>query len=861
MVNRRDLHAALAAAAKGLRDDGQSVRFEERGYRATALLDSLGINTSTTLDPAEGSTLSSGGQPKKSELTVDVPVGLGRFQIVGELGRGGMGRVLEAHDPEIRRNTAIKIMINPKEVSDAQLYRFVAEAQITGQLEHPNIVPIYDMGVTEDGEIYFVMRKVEGRSLADVLGDRLKPFSQHRLLQIFVQVCHAIAYAHSRGVLHRDLKPDNIMVGTFGEVLVMDWGVSRVLSDQTESVILEQLGLDESIPTAPGINSVEVAKTLDGVLIGTPGYMSPEQTMLGTESLDFRADIFSLGTILFEILIGEAAFAHGNRLARMMATVSGPEPDPKELARQNGRDLAEPLAQICRRAIARDREQRYRTVNELSTALEAWLDGSEGRQRAAQHLDQARALWAEHQETTWTESRLRADLGDLEAKTATWAPLEEKGELLSTRAKQQAANARRAVLFGQTVAACERALSHAPNDTKVRSFLASVYWSRLEDAEANLEAETIPFLEGQIRAYDDGAFAERLEGRGLLSIDTTPSGASLSLQQVQREGLIWSLDEPQIIGTTPLKDFSIPMGSYVLTIKSPGMRDTIYPIHITRGRHWKTAEPIPLFRDEEIGADWIYVPAGPFISGGDPNAPGWLPRAELQLEGFFIQKEAVKVSSWVDFLNHLSVDDPDEAWMRVPRQQSSKTAQAGQYLERPKEGEQYVVPEVDHDGDRWDPNWPVFGVNWFDAIAYRDFVRATAMVDVDLPLEAQWEKAARGVDGRLFPWGDDFDACLCNCRSHWPGRSQPTPSASHSHDQSVYGVSDCSGSMRQWCAEEEFDGNKELRPIRCGSWGAPTPDCRIASRYGYGPWVVFADFGLRLVRPLPQSKSSQDTEE
>jgi len=157
----------------------------------------------------------------------DTPLSLGRFQVLSELGRGGMGRVIEARDPELRRAVAVKVVLDPRAITPAQIARFVAEAQITGQLQHPNIVPVYEMGLSDDGQLFFVMKKVEGRSLRDVLdGLALGEDTGHsrtRLLHAFIQVCNAVAYAHDRSILHRDLKPANIMLGSFGEVLLMDW--------------------------------------------------------------------------------------------------------------------------------------------------------------------------------------------------------------------------------------------------------------------------------------------------------------------------------------------------------------------------------------------------------------------------------------------------------------------------------------------------------------------------------------------------------------------------------------------------------------------------------------------------------------
>ena len=246
---------------------------EARGEDASplAVLKTLGIALPPTLPEPVGM-----DDPSFGALPADDPVSLGRFQVLGELGRGGMGRVVEAWDPVMRRRAAVKLVIDPHSTSESQLARFAAEAQITGQLQHPNIVPVYEMGLTPEGELYFVMKKVEGRSLRHLLralrgGDEatLQEWPPTRLLGAFVQLCQAMAYAHERGVLHRDLKPDNVMLGAFGEVLVMDWGVARLVGDAVEAVA-----------RAP-LPALSLPHTMDGAAIGTPGFMSPEQARGG----------------------------------------------------------------------------------------------------------------------------------------------------------------------------------------------------------------------------------------------------------------------------------------------------------------------------------------------------------------------------------------------------------------------------------------------------------------------------------------------------------------------------------------------------------------------------------------------------
>src|SRR5262249_54723438 len=226
---------------------------------------------------------------------------VGRYPVLGEIGRGGMGTVLLSRDPELGRDLALKVMLGDCAGRPAVVQRFCEEAQVGGQLQHPGMVPVYELGRADDGRPYFTMKLVKGDTLARLLKERASPAQDRpRFMKIFEQVCQAVAYAHSQRVIHRDLKPHNIMVGAFGEVQVMDWGLAKVLASGGSCVTPVDAPTGGSRPPLAGSSVVKLSRTHSGTtetqegdVLGTPAYMPPEQALGEIDRLDERADVFS----------------------------------------------------------------------------------------------------------------------------------------------------------------------------------------------------------------------------------------------------------------------------------------------------------------------------------------------------------------------------------------------------------------------------------------------------------------------------------------------------------------------------------------------------------------------------------------
>ncbi len=783
-----------------------------------------------------------------------LPDRIGRFVVKRQLGEGGMGRVYAAHDPELARDVAVKVVRDQSVENVARIARFVSEAQITGQLEHPGVVPVHEVGVTPDGALYYVMKRLRGRSLREVLRSQdEEPWSLHRLLSVFVQVCDALAFAHSRGVLHRDLKPDNLMIGEFGEVLVVDWGLAALLGADDPHA-QPPTGPGDGRVTIPAVRRSTSTATEDGATLGTPGYMAPEQATGDRDALSPAADVFALGCVLYELLTLRRAYSADNTLQLMFLLMSGPPEDPVTAAPDRG--IPRELADVALGALATEPEHRPADAGVLAAQLRSWLDGSERRAAARAHLDEAHRRWDTYLGVRDEQAQLAARERRLLADTPPWTPMEEKAELLALQDRLQALGSERLSAFSAFVTACDQARAKDPDSRAAADLLADGWWVRLLEAEAEGDTGRVAWCADRVRELAGARYDAQLEGAGSVSLATSPPGAEVLCQRVREDGVVWSLGPPVSLGTTPVVDAPLARGSYLLTLRSPGRRDTRYPVLIRRGEHWDGGAPIPLLTEEQIGPDWVYVPAGPFLSCGDEGALEARPQERPWVPGFLIRTLPLSLTDYLQFINALHRQDPEQAWSRVPAGESGVQESGGQYWSRPEPGDDYVIPPVDRDGEVWDPRWPVLGISWHDARACAEWVGAQRGEPVRLPSLLQWEKAARGVDGRIWPWGNRFDATLARIRTSRPGRPRPEPVGAYPADVSIYGMRDAAGCIRELCDDPAFYGNEMLRPVVSASWNHLPDAARCASRLGTSHWNRSAFMGFRLVRALPAPASA-----
>lgn len=331
-------------------------------FAATVAVDSASIstaviNTEPRLATADDESFTAIREPRFAE----------RYALRTRLGAGGMGEVKLVSDAGTGRDIAMKVMrARDGGLSPRERARFLREARVQAQLEHPAIVPVYDIGTTPDGVEYFTMKRIDGKTLADVIdalsaGDEAaqREYPRNKLLGIFRQVCLAVEYAHRRGVVHRDLKPDNVMLEDLGEVYVLDWGIAKVRD------------LDDTPLASPAsVRNVPRALSMVGSILGTPGYMSPEQAS-GRPDLDQRSDVYALGAILFEILTLEP-LVHGATAQELIErSIRGS--DVRE--RLQGSDLPPELVELCAEATRMQRDERLDSAQGLADGVQRFLDG------------------------------------------------------------------------------------------------------------------------------------------------------------------------------------------------------------------------------------------------------------------------------------------------------------------------------------------------------------------------------------------------------------------------------------------------------------------------------------------------------
>jgi len=772
------------------------------------------------------------------------------------LGRGGVGEVVAALDREVRRTVALKTL-NPSTALDPVLVnRFVEEARLTGQLEHPNIVPVYDLGAAPDGQPFYTMRVVKKTSLRDVLDhpETRAQWPLTRLLDVFLHVSRALAYAHSHQVLHRDVKPENILLGDFGVVYLADWGLATIVG--ASEITLHEKG---SIPPR--------AATGSG---GTPGYMAPEILRGEWNNVDLRTDLFALGVILYEILTGGRPFEADSLAALIVSTCEKTPRLPRELSPS----CPLLLEDLCMQLLRRSMDERPSSADEVVRRVEEFLEGAKERER---RLEEARLLCRRAAEPTGrfrqleTErQRLRTQARQVLKGVKGWEPIDRKRHGWSLEDLADKEERESALVLADAIELYTKALGYDADSAEARQGLADLFWLSARAAEEERRPATQLYYEALVAEYDTGHYAAILGAGARLSLRSTPSGARVVAQRYLERDRVLVLGEARYLDRTPVAEAVLDPGSYLITLKMPGYRDVRYPVLLGRGAHHEA--DVTLYTEAEIGEGFVYVPGGPAIFGGDPEAYDPLTRQTASVAGFAIATFPVTIGSYCAFLDDLDRGLAETFAKRAPH---DVRGSEGLVVYRGPDGRWRPDRQmIEGDARKAFPldehleRVPAHLVDWFDAAAYCRWASDKSGAPLRLPTELEWEKAARGADGRFYPWGDRFDPTFCLMRESRPYIQQPEPVGTFPTDESPYGVRDTAGGMREWVGDvfgerSAAELEKEPEPgadtprdasiwrlTRSGSWNADHKWARAASRGRTFALIRGTGLGFRVAKTL-----------
>jgi serine/threonine-protein kinase len=815
--------------------------------------------------------------PERGDEPSSPPSGsdAGRYQFRTAFARSLMSEVGYGWDTLLERDIVWKA---PLSASGPLLHAFYSETRISARLNHPHILAIHDLIPLEDGRPVAILPRVDGVNLETVLTPGYdaspQPPGRLMLLMLFQQVCLAIEHAHQQGIVHCDIKPANILYRPPGQAYVADWGLAEDLraprpgprqegagspqgaaspprgrGDSERSAATLPRG-DGDSPRPTEISEREGASPREDAgpvqedaapprrARGTLSYAAPEQ-LRGTRPTP-AVDIHGLGALLYHLLTGVPPWS--------------PRPDedvqhflarrlrdrllrPREQA--PSREIPIDLDALCISCLQDRPEDRPPSALAVHDAIAAYLEGLKlGTHRRSAAL----AIMARAEQSRLQLEQLRAQLEEVrrarQARAATldvFSARHDKQALWALEDRQDALARDHHNRFLEVTNLIHQAIELDPELAEARRALVSLYLERLDQLEQQGNATEQPLLEALIQRYDDGTFSSRLTAKAHVTVSGEPGSVVWRYRVIEEARILRPVEETRI-GAVP-QTLALEPGRWLLVVRGEDRIEARYPLRLRRGQQLGLHARLPT--PAEIGPEYLFIPAGVAWLGGDPEA--FVEETlEVYLADFAIARHPVTCAEYLDFLNALARNDPTVAARHAPRMPDGTLR-----WPRNPDGTFYLTG-IDPEGDPISPLDPVHLVNAYDAEAYCAWRATIEGRPIRLPTAAEWEKAARGGDGRFFPWGDRFEASFCNNRQARPGKPRPQPVGTFPEDTSPYGVMEMAGGMSEMTA----GAGHGPRRICGGAWYLYGRQCRLARRVDLAPDHVTPSVGFRVCHSL-----------
>ncbi|VGO11654.1 Serine/threonine-protein kinase PknD [Pontiella desulfatans] len=848
----------------------------------------LDSTETTDATAATGSSLELG--KVKQVLSVKMEKPESHYTTITPLGKGSFGEVHGASDTLLGREVAIKSIKSQFREEQDVVDRFLKEARGTAQLEHPNIMPVHEMGMTDELGIYFTMKKIEGENLKELL-DKLqvntaffqKQYPLNVLLEMFLAVCNGVAFAHSKGVIHRDLKPANIMIGEFGEVLVLDWGLVKQLNDEEVEPGKVQLRMEEF---------EDGSRTLDGAISGTPNYMSPEQAEGNIDAIDFQSDVYSLGAILYHMLTYLPPFEK-TQLRKLLENVKqGNFQSPRK--RRPEMKIPRELDAICMKAMARFQVNRYRSVEQLADDIRNYIGHRDvSAYRAPRHVrfwkscrrnpvkssvtaavvlvlglvfgaQRAMIQGAYDQDLKTANDHLVAGeklvvdakekMTQLQDLCASAVQREETPEETQLRGELEEVLRNINTEFNIALSNYESVPLPLRRKKPIKQGIYHIYRNRIELAlfrdDVKLAGEWLNEVDALLNAWgktptaEAAAFLyharERVGGVGRLELTASDNVENVIILALKPGGGRLVIDHDVAIAKRkpPINIDAVEPGSYLAMASlssGGGMRP--FPIHIGHGEAKVQHMDFP----SEFPEGMAFIPAGKFVFGGQESR--FYRGKVVELDAFFIKETEVTFGEYLEFWKSL----PDPVLKKNYRSRIQVVETEREFHNVWDDEGNMLHP------DKLDVVHPVVGITRQAAEAYCEWMGKRMGAAISLPSVKQWEKAARGVDGRIYVWGNVFDERFALTRKNKKGKEKypafAPPKSFMSSDKSVYDVFDMAGNVREMTSTP-LPTDEEFFQLKGGS--ASTPENFLPCSYSSDTPVVPSDVGFRYIMELPK---------